>query len=541
MNKNAVIYARYSSYSQGEQSIEGQLKDIYAFAERNNYDIICAPYIDRARTATNDKRPSFQALIRDSAKHAFDTVIVWKLDRFARSRADSAAYRTALSKNGVKVVSVNEPISKGASGIFYEAIVEAANENYSVELSEKVRRGIALSVEKFKFIGGVVPLGYRINETKDYEIDPATAPIVQKCFELYAAGHTLKEINQKITDEYGKSYFGANHNNSINRILENKNYIGVYTRHSSNSEQGDVDGKLPVIVDKPLFDCVQLMRKKDKKTPARARAYEEYLLTTRLFCGHCREMMVGVSGTGKSGAVFHYYTCKSVWKKVMSNGNRVCNKKNIKKSYIEDFIVDKAREQFTDENIDLIAATVSEMSRRDSNAPKVSEIKQRLKENKKAMDNLLQAIENGTNISILSERITEREKERSELEKTLAIEKLKKAELDETEIKFFLTHLKKGNIDDIMYRRALITIFINSVYLYDGDDDGNKKLRIIFNASGRAIEVDYDLLEEIENLENGVISSGERCSYIKESSPPTSPRRSACTARLLRDEIAHTV
>ena len=82
---NAVIYARYSSYSQTEQSIEGQLHDAYAFAEKNGYRII-QEYIDRALTGTSDNRPAFQRMIKDAAKKTFQYVIVWKQDRFARNR-----------------------------------------------------------------------------------------------------------------------------------------------------------------------------------------------------------------------------------------------------------------------------------------------------------------------------------------------------------------------------------------------------------------------------------------------------------------------
>lgn len=82
--KTAVIYARYSSDKQTEQSIEGQLYDCYNYAKANNITVI-GEYIDRAMTGRNDDRPDFQRMIADSAKHTFELVLVWKLDRFARS------------------------------------------------------------------------------------------------------------------------------------------------------------------------------------------------------------------------------------------------------------------------------------------------------------------------------------------------------------------------------------------------------------------------------------------------------------------------
>lgn len=137
---NGVIYARYSSDNQREESIEGQLRECKEFANRNDITIVDT-YIDRAFSAKTDNRPSFQKMIRDSAKNQFDVIIVWKLDRFARNRYDSAHYKAQLRKNGVKVVSATEAISEGAEGIILESVLEGMAEYYSAELAEKVIRG----------------------------------------------------------------------------------------------------------------------------------------------------------------------------------------------------------------------------------------------------------------------------------------------------------------------------------------------------------------------------------------------------------------
>lgn len=119
----AVIYARYSSDNQREESIEGQLRECKEFAEKNDITII-GEYIDRALSAKTDNRPNFQKMIKDSYRKIFDTVIVWKVDRFARNRYDSAHYKNILKKNGVKVISAKEHISEGAEGIILEAMLE---------------------------------------------------------------------------------------------------------------------------------------------------------------------------------------------------------------------------------------------------------------------------------------------------------------------------------------------------------------------------------------------------------------------------------
>ena len=108
---NAVIYARYSSDSQREESIEGQLRECREYADRNSMTVV-GSYIDRALSAKTADRPEFQRMIKDSAKGLFEIVLVWKLDRFSRDRYDSAHYKHILKKNGVKVVSAKEHISE---------------------------------------------------------------------------------------------------------------------------------------------------------------------------------------------------------------------------------------------------------------------------------------------------------------------------------------------------------------------------------------------------------------------------------------------
>lgn len=155
----AVIYARYSCDNQREESIEGQLRECKVFAERKGYTLV-GTYIDRAMSAKTDNRPEFQRMIKESAKELFDVVIVWKLDRFARNRYDSAHYKATLRRNGVKVVSATEVISEGAEGIILESVLEGYAEYYSAELSEKVIRGMTENALKCQYNGGYIPMGY---------------------------------------------------------------------------------------------------------------------------------------------------------------------------------------------------------------------------------------------------------------------------------------------------------------------------------------------------------------------------------------------
>ena len=195
----AVIYARYSSDNQREESIEGQLRECTAYCKKNDITIL-RTYIDRAMSAKTDHRPDFQRMIRDSAKGLFDVIIVWKLDRFARNRYDSAHYKAQLRKYGVKVLSATENISDGPEGIILESMLEGMAEYYSAELSEKVIRGHTENALKCKYNGGTPTFGYVIDKDKYYQIDPHTAPVVLESYIRYDQGATMKEVMEYMAE-----------------------------------------------------------------------------------------------------------------------------------------------------------------------------------------------------------------------------------------------------------------------------------------------------------------------------------------------------
>ena len=194
---NAVIYARYSSGHQREESIEGQIRECTNFAKRNGLTIV-EHYIDRAISAKTDDRPSFQQMVADSSKKTFDTIIVYTLDRFARNRYDSAVYKAKLKRNGVRVLSAKENITSDPSGIILESVLEGMAEYYSVELAQKVKRGMTENALACRWASGRIPFGYTIDADKHLHPDPALVPIVQEAFEMYAAGAKIVDIARKI-------------------------------------------------------------------------------------------------------------------------------------------------------------------------------------------------------------------------------------------------------------------------------------------------------------------------------------------------------
>ena len=156
----AVIYARYSSHNQREESIEGQLRECNSFASHNDMEIV-AEYIDRAISGGTDDRPEFQRMIRDSDRKNFDAVIVYAIDRFARNRYDSATYKMKLKKNGVKVYYAKQSIPDSPEGIILESVMEGYAEYYSENLAMHIKRGQRENALQCKVVNGRPPLGYK--------------------------------------------------------------------------------------------------------------------------------------------------------------------------------------------------------------------------------------------------------------------------------------------------------------------------------------------------------------------------------------------
>ena len=458
---DVCLYLRFSSERQREQSIEGQLRDCRTFCKLNSYRIT-AIYVDRATTARKDveKRVHFQEMIRDSEKKPWEYVVVWKLDRFARNRTDSALFKFRLRKNGVKVISATENISEKPEGIILEAVLEGMAEFYSADLSQKITRGMRESALKCHSIGGHVPLGYKIEDHK-LVINPATAHIVQEAFELYANGETVADICRIFNTKGYRTAKGVEFNrNSFKSMFRNKRYIGVYTYKDI-----EVEGGVPAIIDKELFETVGHRLSKNAEAPARGKAKVDYLLAGKLFCGHCGGSMNGESGTSKTGAIHNYYTCYTRKRK------HACDKKPLKKDWIEYIVAQDAMELLTDDTIQELADMAISQTEQDLREnTRIPELTDRMKETESGITNITKAIEKGIASDALMNRLVELEKEKKNLLRLLAEEEKYVCKIERSQIVYWLTEFKGGRIEDERYRRIIIDLMINSVTVWDEPD-----------------------------------------------------------------------
>ncbi|MGM9603213.1 MAG: recombinase family protein [Faecousia sp.] len=452
----AVIYARYSSSSQREESIEVQIRECTKYAEQHGYTVLKC-YIDKAISGTTDKRPDFQQMIQDSKTHLFDTVLVLRTDRFSRDVADSAANKQILKGNGVRVISVTENFGEDAVGQLMGRFMESMAEYYSNELREKVQRGQNINAEKGIWNGGSVPFGLRVSKEQRLEADPDTAPFVVEAFKLYDGGATMTEIRDYLNAKGIVNSRGLPINyGNVQRLLSNRRYIGEYAYR-----EYVLPDAIPPIVPLDMFERVQERMAKNHKAPARAKAEEEYLLTTKIYCGNCGAYMCGESGKGRNGTVHRYYKCVTVKKR---RGD--CKKKAVRKEWIEDLVVKETmRFLMDDAAIESIVSML--MWIQDQENVMLPLLEQRLKKAETGIHNLLAAIEQGLFTPSTKERLEALEAEKEEVQLLIEKEKLGKPKISAEFMTFWLQRFRKLDVTQKSHRQMLIDTFVNAVYVYD--------------------------------------------------------------------------
>ena len=272
--------------------------------------------------------------------------------------------------------------------------------------------------------------------------------------------------------------------NSVQRMLSNRRYMGEYTFRDIVVPDG-----IPAIVPKELFDRVQEKMAKNRKAPARHKAEDDYLLTTKLFCGYCGAYLCGESGTSRTGVVHHYYKCVSVKKKRTD-----CHKKPVRKEWLEDMVVNATMKMLmNDATIDAIVSAL--MTLQDAENTALPLYEKQLREVKSSIDNLLNAIQQGIFTRSTKERLDELEASRDELENKIAVEKLAKPRITEEQLRFFLERFRKMDVTRKSQRKMLIDTFVNAIFLYDD------KMVLTYNFHESTETITFGELQEV--LPNG--------------------------------------
>ena len=493
-----VAYIRYSSDNQKESSLDDQEREIRAYAKRKGFEIVKV-YADKALSAKTDDRPAFLQMIKDAESGTFERVVCWKVNRFSRNRLHSLMYKKKLAEHGVSVEYVAESIPDGPEGIILESVLEGMAEFYSAELAQNIKRGMEGNALRAKYNGGVIPFGLKLDRDRKLVPCEETAPIVEKVFTDFDRGKSLKDIAAelnaaKVTNSIGNSFKP----NAVSALLRRVQYVGTYS-HSGVV----VEGAIEPIVDKELFDRVQ--KRLDTKKNKRTVPVHDFVLTGKLFCGHCKSMMVGTSGTSRTGEVHSYYICQKKKKKA-------CTKRNVRQYLIEDLLIEKAHSLLTDCTIKTAAEDIATYCKEQENNPYTQQLYKEQADIQKALDNLATALERGEEVDFILSRVKTKRTELQDVEERIARERDSRVYFSEDDVVCFLNYLKTGDVTNEVYRSSLISIFINRVYLYDDEDSANDKMIVVLNAGDKPVLITANLQGEIE----GAFSSSDRAC----SAPP---------------------
>ena len=516
--ENAVIYARFSSHGQNEMTIEGQVRICREYAESQGYNVLNI-YPEKAKTGTNDSRPSFQRMIKDAASGTFQYIIVYMFDRFARNRHDSILYKEMLRRDyGIKVVSATQPISDDEGGEFYEMFLEWNDEKYSKWLSKRIKNGLDTCVANGTFTGSRVPFGYKLIDTDrkgkkgtihKVAIDEEQAEIVRYIFSEYAKG-TDKKVIADALNAQGKRINGQPFKfRSFEKWLTNAKYTGEYyfgERLCTNT--------YPAIIDKLTFAEVQKRLAENKHLAGANSAVEPYLLTGKLYCGRCGTPMVSDGGTSRNGKKHYYYACKKRKK-------GTCDKSREGKDDLEQRVTQQVYDFLSDKkNAEKAANDTIAYYEKRTGDDGLKSIDTRIAQAQAQVEDLTNAFIEAKSPLLragIEKKMSDYEIMLADLQKSRAQILLERGrKVTAKDILLFIADLLKGNPADKDYQRKIIDNLVFAVYIYD-----DERIRTVGYLN---LGVDESIEKIRLDETNEVVERLKACSNSDTLTPPTKPK-----------------
>jgi len=475
-NRIAVIYARYSSSAQNDASIEQQVDKCQEYAKQKGFTIT-GTYADRAMSGRTDKRPEFQRMMKDAEQQQFSYVISWKSSRMGRNMMEAMMNDAQLRDCGVRCLYVEEDFDDTAAGRLALRTMMNVNQFHSENMAEDIMRGLEDNAKRCR-VNGSIPMGYRKGEDGKFALDDSSAEIIREIFQRIAQGEiqaniaadlNARGITTKTGGRWGK--------NSFHNILNNERYTGVYI-------YGDIriEGGIPAIINRDLYDRAQ-ERVETMKTLVKSRRKRdnaEYILTGKLFCGHCKAAMVGASGTGKLGVMYYYYRCNN------QAVAHTCTKRPVRKEKIELLVAASVREALLqDETVQWLADTFMRVKARLEAESDIGILQDKLKDVNATLGNVMKAIEAGIITETTKARLQELEAEKQTLTGQIDHERRLIPTFTRNQVVGWLESFREGDIEAPRTQKRLIKQFVRAVYLYDDH------LHLVFdyNEDGEGIDI----------------------------------------------------
>ena len=505
--KKAIVYCRFSSAHQRDESIEAQIRAIKEYTEKNDIEIVKV-YADKAESGTTDNRTEFQSMFNflEQSNNSLNInyVIVHKLDRFTRNRYDSAVYKRKLKLVGVKLISVLERLDDSPESVILESTIEAFAEYYSKNLAREVMKGMSENAYKAKFNGGIPPYGYCIDNDKNYVLDKYEAQVVKYIFDSYINEQGYKQIINNLNLKGHKTRKGNNFNQSaIHSILKNEKYCGMYTfnkthneknlngkkvfRKNTDKEMIKIEDSIPSIISKETFYKVQKKLKNNKRMSQSFKANRVYLLSGKITCGECGATLCGSTRKGGKNGKYIYisYYCPN-------KRQKTCSCKEIKAENIENTVLNYIQNKIFSENnitnmLKDIENKIKELKNENSDNIKIFE--KELLETESKINNIVQAVTDGLYNPTMKDKMTELENKKNELIVMIEEEKNKKTSFSPDMIKKYFNLGK--NLKDLKpdQQKKFIETFIKKIVIQK-----DNYIKILFKyyectlSSGRGID-----------------------------------------------------
>lgn len=474
----AVIYARYSSANQRDCSIEQQVEKCRELAAREGVTVI-EIYADRAISGKTDRRPNFQRMMKDASLRQFDVVLAWKSNRMGRNMLQAMMNEEQLRSNGIRTIYAEEDFDDTAAGRFALRNMMNVNQFYSENMAEDISRGLMDNASKC-MSNGSLPLGYKTGKDQKVVLDEAEAAIVQEIFTRVSCYEPFIDIARDLNRRGIKTKKGAEWGrSSFHTICRNERYRGIYIYRDIR-----VEGGMPRIVSDELFYKVQEVLKVKKNPQGRRKrsGYEEYLLTGKLYCGHCGSTMTGIAGTSKTGAMHYYYTCQK------RRTDHSCDKKAVRRDQIEKAVAIAIQQQLlTDENIQMMADETMAYNARTEIKYRLQSLQQQLYSNETSTANIMKAIEMGIITDTTKARLLALEQEHGQLLAKIDTAKAEMVPINREDFVSLLDIYRTGDVNNKKYLAALFDTFLVRVDLYDDH------FKITFDPTGGKMPVDIPI------------------------------------------------
>ena len=488
-----ALYARVSSEAQDtDLSLSAQLRALEEYATRQGHEVV-RPFIDEAESGRTVDHPAFREMIAlaKTKKPPFEAVLVWKLNRFARSRADSITYKTLLRNKGIEVISINEPVDDSPTGRLLEGVIESIDEFYSANLGQDIKRGLRENARRGFFNGSRPPYGLhkiavrdgakmrnKLNPDPD---DSVSIKVVRRIFDMALNDIGCKEMAKTLNKDGFRTINGERWGKvTIHKVLTNEAYCGTlvwggrpgHPALNSGEPPVRVENAWPAIINKDTFRLVRHKMALKRPRVIHPRTVPSfYLLSGILFCS-CGRAMIGRSAKSHQ---YYYYMCNRSYKQ----GKDACAAKIIPKDKLERMVIEQLKARvLTDDNLEQMVKIVNKELRSASTElnDRLDTCDMELREIKARLSRLYEVLETGKlNLDELAPRIRELKKRQDELGKAriqieadMIVQGVQEVDVDL--IKSYTRDLKALiEESDITERKAFLRSFIKRIEI-NGDN-----------------------------------------------------------------------